>query len=147
MPDAMAMHSSVPNGPSLSALELAPPRDPSPYDDKRCDSLFLNLLKFHGGAATTTRAPAFIREFWETERCDHLHNFAPRREEYAARLKDGVLLRVLTFQETPADEKVAAQAVMHYAEWHEKNLVSALSMSSFLKYSARCKRANVVSSQ
>jgi hypothetical protein len=47
-------------------------------------------------------------------------DFKPFREEYTTRINKGDpkrLQRVLEFEQTELDEKISAQACMHYAKW------------------------------
>ena len=102
---------------------------------KKCDSIFANLLRNHGNKDLL--ASAYIREFFETCRCDDVHDLSAHREEYRSKLdadEKGRLARILLFKETDMDEKVAAQAALHYDEWHETALVKALTWPSWIKY-------------
>lgn len=46
----------------------------------------------------------------------------------------GRLDRILSYKETDEDEKVAAQAAIHYNDWHEEALSKALDWPSWLKF-------------
>ena len=82
----------------------------------------------------------YVREFFETSRCDDsdIVDFKPFREKYSTRLNNSDpnhrLQRVLQYEETEVDEKIAAQACMHYAKWHNKQLVSALNWQNWFFY-------------
>jgi len=107
----------------------------SSLEKKKCQSIFQNLLECH--QAKDIPASAYIREFFETSRCDAEFDFKPFREEYKNRINKGDherLQRVLDFAETVVDEKIAAQACMHYAKWHNKQLVSALNWQNWFVY-------------
>lgn len=102
---------------------------------KKCNSIFANLLRNHG--SKDLLASAYIREFFETFRCDDVHDMSMHREEYRGKVdadEKGRLARILSFKKTDMDEKVAAQAALHYNEWHETALVKALTWPSWLKY-------------
>lgn len=102
---------------------------------KKCDSIFANLLRNPG--KKDILASAYIREFFETCRCDGVHDLSAQREEYRSKVdadEKGRLARILLFKETDMDEKVAAQAALHYDEWHETALVKALTWPSWIKY-------------
>jgi uncharacterized protein YeaO (DUF488 family) len=82
-------------------------------------------------------ASAYIREFFETTRCDEQVNFKAFRTEYENSLNKGDshrLQRVLDFKESENDEKVSAQARLHFSKWHNKQLVSALNWSNWFHY-------------
>jgi hypothetical protein len=107
----------------------------SAVDKKKCQSIYQNL--FECRQEKDIPASAYIRELFETSRCDSDVDFKPFREEYSVRLNKGDakrLLRVLEFEETEVDEKIAAQACMHYVKWHNEQLVSALSWPNWFVY-------------
>jgi hypothetical protein len=88
----------------------------SALDKKKCQSIYLNLLQCRH--EKDIPASAFIREFFETSRCDSVVDFKIFREEYSVRLNKGDnerLQRILEFKDTEVDEKIATQACMHYA--------------------------------
>ena len=104
-------------------------------EEKKCQSIYQTLLECR--QQKDIPASAYVREIFETSKCDAQFNFKPFREEYTARLnKDDpqTLQRVLAFKETDVDEKIAAQACMHYAKWHNKQLVSALNITNWCIY-------------
>lgn len=104
-------------------------------EKKKCQSIYQNLLECR--QEKDILASAYIREFFETSRCDAEYNFKPFREEYKTRIDKSDpqrLDRLLTFAETEVDEKIAAQACMHYAKWHNKHLVSALNWQNWFIY-------------
>lgn len=104
-------------------------------DSRICQSIYQTLLECRQGRDIPSTA--FIREFFETSRCDAEVDFSPFREEYVVRLNkddDKRLQRILNFKETSVDEMVATQACIHYATWHHKQLVSALSWPNWFAY-------------
>jgi hypothetical protein len=101
-------------------------------DRTKCNTIFVNLLRFHG--QQDTLSTAFIREFFETARCDHVFNMSTNRDEYEQRLTKPRLERILAFKTTDEDELAASQATLHYHAWHETLLLSALSWPSWLYY-------------
>ena len=104
-------------------------------EKKKCQSIYQNLLECR--QEKDIPASAYIREFFETSRCDGEVNFKPFRDEYSTRINKGDskrLQRVLGFEETEVDEKIVAQACMHYAKWHNKQLVSALNWQNWFVY-------------
>lgn len=107
----------------------------SSLEKKKCQSIYQNLLECR--QAEDIPASAYIREFFETSRCDTEFDFKPFRGEYSTRINKGDperLQRVLNFAETVVDEKIAAQACMHYAKWHNNQLVSALNWQNWFAY-------------
>jgi len=102
----------------------------------KCQSIYQNLLDCR--QEQDMLASAYIREFWETARCDTVAtDFSPFRKEFEGRLnarESGALNRILSFDETEKDEKVAAQACGHYSKWHNKQIVSALNWTNWLRY-------------
>lgn len=104
-------------------------------DSRECQFIYQTLLECRQGRDIP--ATAFIRGFFETSRCDAEVDFSPFREKYALRLnKDDEkrLQRILDFKETKVDEMIATQACLHYAYWHHKQLVSALSWPNWFAY-------------
>ena len=104
----------------------------------KCNSIFTNLLRCHGNSKVSSSA--YIREFFETVRCDDVFDMKTCRNEYIAKINkdDGQRLdRILGFAElSEKDEKVASSAISHSRSWHEEQLVSALSWSSWVKHFA-----------
>ena len=98
----------------------------------KCNTLFVILLHFHG--QQDIPSSAFIREFFETARCDEIFNMAPHRAEYERKLTADRLARIMAFKTTDEDESVAAQATMHYHSWHESRLLKAISWPSWIYY-------------
>ena len=95
-----------------------------------CNALFVMLLHIHG--QRDIPSSAFIREFFETARCDPVFNMAPHRAEYEKKLTADRLARIMAFKATDQDESVAAQATMHYYTWHESRLLKAISWPAWL---------------
>eukprot|EP00291_Cryptomonas_curvata_P002918 CAMPEP_0172192420 /NCGR_PEP_ID=MMETSP1050-20130122/24313_1 /TAXON_ID=233186 /ORGANISM="Cryptomonas curvata, Strain CCAP979/52" /LENGTH=172 /DNA_ID=CAMNT_0012867711 /DNA_START=27 /DNA_END=545 /DNA_ORIENTATION=+ len=110
--------------------------DDDPYLHKlKCDSIFTNLLRINH--ENNFLASAFVREFFETLRCDDVFNMTYHRQKYAAKINVGDqnrMFRVLNFTTSETDELIVAQAVIHYHDWQEGQLVSALRFSSRLRY-------------
>jgi hypothetical protein len=101
-------------------------------DRAKCNTIFVNLLRFHG--QEDTLSTAFIREFFETVRCDQVFDMSAHRDEYARKLTKPRLERIMAFKSTDEDEAVAAQATMHYHTWHEKQLLAAITWPSLAYY-------------
>lgn len=106
-----------------------------PLLERKCNSIAHNLLLMR--LKSDIPATAFIREFEETVRCDAVHDFAPRRMEYRKKINASdpeTMGRILAFKSTDSDELVAAQAVMHYALWHTKQLQAAVDWPTYIRY-------------
>ncbi|RYE59300.1 MAG: hypothetical protein EOP48_01290 [Sphingobacteriales bacterium] len=105
---------------------------------KKCYSIYQNLVHCQSSlSGKDILASAYIREFFETSRCDGLHDFSPFRGELESRINVGDskrLDRVIKFEENDVDEKVCAQACIHYHKWHNKHLVKALSWQDWAYY-------------
>jgi hypothetical protein len=84
-------------------------------------------------------ASTFIREMFETARCDDVLDFSKERSEYSAFISRGddcnkmAMCRILTYKETAEDEKRAAQARQHLSGLHRAKLRSGLSFIDWLQ--------------
>jgi hypothetical protein len=107
-------------------------------EKSKCQFIILNLIDCHRGRANSElMATAYIREFEETSRCDNFYDLKRDREDLKERInrKDKFLhQRILDFEETIEDEKVASQACVHYNKWHETQLIRALSPRNWFYY-------------
>jgi hypothetical protein len=98
---------------------------------ERCNSIFYNLLRIHGDREILPTT--YVREFFETRRCDHVCDLSTHRDEYAKKITaddPDRLARVLSFKETELDLKIALKASVHYHTRHEKKLVESLTLPS-----------------
>ena len=103
----------------------------------KCNSIYLNLLQIRGDREIP--APAYVREFFETSRCDSVRDFSKQRESLRTKMdafSPGATKRILEGDETERDEKAAAQAILHYHGWHEECLAAALTGQSWVSYHA-----------
>ena len=98
----------------------------------KCNTIFENLLHFHG--QQDMLSSAFIREFFETVRCDQVFDMSTHRAEYEKKITKDRLDRILTFKTNDKDESVAAQATLHYHYWHQTRLLKAISWQSWVYY-------------
>ena len=100
-----------------------------------CDSIYYTLLREN--YEKTVPASAFIRELFETARCDDVFDLSVLRRDYASKINRGDkarLQRILDFKTNETDEAVAAQAVLHYYDWHERRLLRAVSWTSWWRH-------------
>lgn len=101
----------------------------------RCESIYCNLLECCGRSGDQNHlATSYLREFWETRRCDSFHDFAPLRNDIESRLGSEALKRIINCDETNKDLLLATQVCLHYHRSHEKHLVGALTWSDWMKY-------------
>ena len=110
----------------------------------KCQNIYMNLLEcnFLRGNITPSQ---YVREFWETERCDEFKDFSAHRKEYSDYLNKNDpkrMGRILNYSETDLDEGITAQALFHYNKWHRDKLVSSLSMRNWLYSSVSCIQNN-----
>jgi hypothetical protein len=103
-------------------------------EQKKCESIYYNLLECHRKRGDQQiLATFYIREFWETQKCDQVHDFSPLRNDLEKYLGKERLTRILGRREAEDDLVDAAQACFHYHRWHEKNLVAALSWPDWIQ--------------
>jgi len=104
----------------------------------KCRRLFSTLVHCQSAlAAKDIPSSAYIREFFETEQCDKIQDFAPFRKQLSRIINNDDpqrLSRVLAFTEDNIDEKVCAQACIHYNKWHKWQLVNSLSWQDWFVY-------------
>lgn len=100
---------------------------------EKCNTIYMNLLHFHH-MQPEILSSAYIREFFETARCDLVFDMSAHRAEYERKLTKERLDRILAFKSTDEDESVAAQATMHYHSWHHTRLLKAISLDSWFYY-------------
>jgi hypothetical protein len=105
----------------------------------KCRSIYYNLVACHSSQhSTDIMASAFIRELFETTRCDDVANFSKCREDFRKFISNSEgperLSRILRYKETEEDEKRAVQACFHYSNWHRANLIRALDLRDWIYY-------------
>lgn len=101
--------------------------------EAKCVSIWRNLLR-HMHRHGDVLASAYVREFDETARCDAFRNLKEARDALHGKIGSARMKRIITFDETDADEKAAAQAVMHYGFWHEQLLLDCLPLRDRVLY-------------
>lgn len=101
--------------------------------NEQCQAFFRNLLKIRV-APLNHSACLFIREIMLTDRCDHIHDLSKVRMAYYEALDQERMQRILAYDENEKDECIAKQAVFHYHDWTQRNLVSALAWPNFFWY-------------
>ena len=102
----------------------------------KCQFLYKNLIDcLRRQSRNSALATLYIREFDETKRCDDITNFSPLRKELELRIDNNDsmrLTRIRNYSENSIDEKVAAQACLHFRRSHEAHLLSALNLPYWL---------------
>lgn len=105
------------------------------YDTRmRCQSIYLNLLRSREASAMVQNPLMYVRELEHTSLCDQFYDFSKTRTSYATALGRERMQRIISFRQADTDEQVAAQAVFHYRDRDERNLLSALSWPNWLWY-------------
>lgn len=91
----------------------------------KCQSIYRNLLKARGLSDVSS---AYVRELQETARCDGLgQDMSEVRAAYRTFMGEKAFSNVMMYKEDALDDKKAAQAVMHYQDWTDRQLVAGLS--------------------
>ena len=99
---------------------------------EKCQNIYWNLLQLHSSDGVT--APAYVREFWQTSRCDNCADFSTHRHDMQKILGEDTVNRILEYQSNEKDDEKATQAVVHYFYWHQKLLVDALDWKGKMYY-------------
>lgn len=93
---------------------------------QECREIFNNLLQAND-VAKHQNPCAYIRELEQTVKSDEFYDFSKIRRVYALFIGVNSMKRIMAFHETSYDEKRATQAIFHYNEWTNQNLIKALS--------------------
>lgn len=100
-------------------------------DFDKCQTIFYNLAYI---AAVGGMPKVFLREFWQTTRCDDYHNFSSLRKDYVSHMGRTTLDRIMTYKEDYTDAEKATQTVVHYADWTKSELLKALTFPKWIKF-------------
>jgi hypothetical protein len=95
-----------------SSLHIDEDDDPHVHGLK-CDSIYVNLLCARAKHENNFLASAFVREFFETARCDDVFNMTYHRRKYVAKIIMGdrkIIFRILNFTSDTTDESIVSQA-------------------------------------
>ena len=102
---------------------------------EKCQSIYRNLLLAKAVLQTQDASVQYLREWiTQTARCDKFHDMSDVRRNYTNQIGQRAINRITDYEETKSDTKKVNQAVMHYATWHEKRLVSALSWPNWIHH-------------
>jgi hypothetical protein len=112
-------------------------KDAQLRDCEKCQSIFWNLIRvIESGSSqhSVQNSTLYIREFFQTARCDPYSDLSKDREAYEKHLGKEALVNILNYKETEEDERKGAQAVLHYGYWNHKRLISSLNCGNWLYY-------------
>lgn len=114
-------------------------------ENTKCQMIYENLLVSLDNSKSGVTGSAFVRELFETSRCDNFSDFAPIRTSLTTKINEGDPTRfdrIMKFEQTTKDEEFVAQACYHYNKWHSNSLMSALSWPNWIRYNTidRCER-------
>jgi hypothetical protein len=102
---------------------------------ERCQLIYWNLIEsLESGKESDANSTMFIREFFQTQRCDEIHDLRSDRTAYVKFMGPGVVERILAYQQTDLDMERGAQAVYHYTKWNHRQLVRGLDWPNWLYY-------------
>jgi hypothetical protein len=96
-------------------------------EPKECERLYYTLLTL---TRDRQRGSLFVRELMETKACDTVFSLADLRSTLVTRVgadgDEGRLPRIIAFEETPKDKRVAVQALIHHRLLLESTLQKAI---------------------
>eukprot|EP00195_Chlamydomonas_chlamydogama_P012256 CAMPEP_0202902034 /NCGR_PEP_ID=MMETSP1392-20130828/15963_1 /ASSEMBLY_ACC=CAM_ASM_000868 /TAXON_ID=225041 /ORGANISM="Chlamydomonas chlamydogama, Strain SAG 11-48b" /LENGTH=150 /DNA_ID=CAMNT_0049588715 /DNA_START=157 /DNA_END=609 /DNA_ORIENTATION=+ len=101
-------------------------------DVVKCQSIYRNLLQARGVSQEKSAASVFLRELQHTDRCDTYYDFKKIRKAYHDLVGRDSLSRIKAYEETEQDERRAEQALVHYHDFTQANLVRALDWQGWL---------------
>ena len=108
---------------------------------RKCNSIFANLIAIR--EERDMRACEYVNEFFETMRCDDIYDMSVHRNELETRIGKEALGRILACDDTEKDEKLASRALIHYHDWHKKQLMSAVDWRTWIKiHTLSCNQHN-----
>ncbi len=91
-----------------------------------CRYLYKKLLYTLDKPINDDNTEYYLRNFKETEHCDHVYNFEKIRTDLNTYMDDS--------QDLTQKSKINKQAIFHYYTWHKYNLVKSLSWYDFFQY-------------
>lgn len=91
-----------------------------------CRYLYKKLLYTLDKPINHDNTEYYLRNFKETEHCDHVYNFKKIRHDLNTYIDD--------CQDLTQKSEVNKQAIFHYYTWHKYNLVKSLSWYDFFQY-------------
>jgi hypothetical protein len=120
---------------TLEAVEKLVKNRYKPVSEAKCQNLFFNTLMLVAKTdVRTLDETIFVRELFQTVRCDSFHDLKHVRENYADHIGLDELRRIVTKKQTESDREATADAFAHYGEWTRHEMVKALSLTNKTKY-------------
>jgi len=122
-----------------SSADTTMPNSEKPVFVGKCNSIVWNLLENLTSDSEITSS-IFIRELFQTERCDQFINsssLSDLRRDYKDYLNhddDKTFERITHFDHTRKDEEKCQQALFHYHEWTKSQLESQLPLPTRIYY-------------
>ncbi|KJE92973.1 hypothetical protein CAOG_03841 [Capsaspora owczarzaki ATCC 30864] len=98
-----------------------------------CQRIYSTLLEF--GRVQSSGTKVYLRELFETARCDHVKDLSARRdayEDYVNTYSPGGMERILDYRDTHRDAEVAKQAVLHMFFNDRQVLYNALTFHNLM---------------
>jgi hypothetical protein len=106
-----------------------------PVTTQSCNSIYWNLIELLEPKNNTITSSSFIRELWQTARCDSIaKDLSQHRKTIEESLGKDVVQRVLAYDETTKDQTKTNDVMYHYNYFTRKLLVEGLTPSSKLYY-------------
>lgn len=109
------------------------PNMEKPVTSQKCQTIYLNLLDALSTDKTFS-TPTFVRELWQTKRCDQYHSLTDLREDITAHMGKDTLERILAYKASPVDEEKAMDTMIHYSRWTAGKLEGALDYPHWIKF-------------
>jgi len=107
-----------------------------PTNREKCQSIYWNLLELLN-RQDLPAAHLYIRDFFETSRCDQFKDFKGLRQDVvdmAGRYDQNALSRVLDAEHHDRDEDIMQTVQTHYHTWHKTKLVKSLEWMPWIQY-------------
>lgn len=112
---------------SKESMEVEPTNYNKETSNFKCQLIYMNLLKMISATTGEASASTYIREFAQTGRCNDFCNLWEVQTAVKTFLGIASLNRLMQREETEKDERAAADALVHYNLWAQKELQQCLS--------------------
>lgn len=112
---------------------------PTPTERRRCTSIYWNLISLLEEKPDSAITQNYVREMYQTERCDHCHDFSDLRSSFERHLENepgdsGAIQRIREYNTTDQDDARALQTLVHYWSWHRDEYRRGLPWYSQIYY-------------
>lgn len=98
-----------------------------------CRYLYKKLLYTLDKPMNNDNTEYYLRNFKETEHCDHVYNFEKIRRDLNTYIDQHEDLKI-DIAEPQKSSEINKQAIFHYYTWHKYNLVKSLSWYDYFHY-------------